>query len=146
MKSIKNKKDNPCFGCSLCCRYVSVEIDKPRINSKKDIDEIKWFLLHKNIEVYIDNDNNWNIQFNTKCKKLKKNGLCAIYKTRPQICREHSVDECEKYGGGKPYKVSFKNIKQFEKWLDSEKRKSKIRRLKNKINLPKKISNITFKK
>jgi Fe-S-cluster containining protein len=121
MKLRKNKNTNPCLACSLCCKYVSLEIDKPKLKVQKDIDEIRWFLLHENVEIYIDNENNWNIQFNTKCKKLNKNGLCSIYKNRPKICRQHSVKECEKYGKDAPYKISFKNINQFEKWLSSKK-------------------------
>ncbi len=109
-----NKKD-PCKNCDLCCKYICLEIDKP--TEKKDFDEIKWFLLHKNIWVYIDHDGSWNIQFNTPCEKLN-NTLCGIYEKRPQICREHSIEDCEKYGHGDSHKVLWKNLKEFEKWLE----------------------------
>ena len=99
-------KDSPCHECDLCCKYICMEIDTPK--TKKDFDEIRWFLLHNNVWIYIDHDSSWNIQFNTKCKQLK-NGLCGIYKKRPQICREHSHKECEKNGEGEPHKTLFKD-------------------------------------
>src|SRR5687767_11452053 len=43
---------NPCEGCDHCCRYVSIQIDRPR--SKHDFSNIRWYLLHKNISVMID--------------------------------------------------------------------------------------------
>ena len=45
---------NLCSGCSLCCEYVSVELDKP--TGKGDYDEVVWLLLHKNVWVYIDDN------------------------------------------------------------------------------------------
>jgi len=114
-KSKKNVEHSPCHDCDICCKYICMEIDKPK--TEKDFDEIKWFLLHKDIWVYVDNDHSWNIQFNAKCEKLK-NGLCQIYKKRPQICREHSHENCEKYGYGNPHKFLFKNLKELENWLE----------------------------
>jgi hypothetical protein len=43
-----------CCKCTGCCRYVSVDIKKPR--SKDAIDLYVWYLLHKNVQIYIDND------------------------------------------------------------------------------------------
>jgi len=99
---------------------VAIEIDKPE--NQEDIDQIKWFLVHKNVLVFIDNDDSWNIQFNTPCVKLSKN-LCSIYEQRPKICRDHSSDNCEKYGDGESYKVLWKNLPEFEEWLKNNKSK-----------------------
>lgn len=108
-------KKNLCDGCSKCCEYVAVEIDKP--TSKKDFDEIRWFLLHKDVWIFIDDDKSWNIQFNTRCKKLSKKGMCEYYEKRPQICRDYDTDGCEKYGEGNCHKFLFTSLKQFEKWF-----------------------------
>jgi len=110
---MKNK--NPCEGCTKCCEYICIEIDKPE--NKEDYDEIKWYLLHRDVWVFIDNDNSWNIQFNTKCMKLQ-DGKCGYYEQRPHICRAHSADECEKYGEGDSFKVLFKSLEEFEKWVE----------------------------
>ena len=107
-------KQNPCAGCSLCCRYIAMEIDRPE--EKKDVEQIRWFLLHKNVWIFIDHDSSWNIQFNTPCEKLDGH-LCSIYETRPQICRDYSVDSCEKYGDGDSFKVLWKHEEEFTEWL-----------------------------
>lgn len=106
---------NPCDGCDLCCRHIAVEIDKPE--TKKEFDQIRWFLLHENVWIFIDNDNSWNLQVNNKCKKLKKDGWCGFYEKRPEICREYSSENCERNGEGDSFKVLFKCLEDFEEWF-----------------------------
>src|SRR5436190_17100327 len=65
----------PCAGCGDCCRYVTAQIKSPR--SRVDYDEIRWFLLHENIQVFIDEDG-WYIEFATRCRKLD-GWRCSIY-------------------------------------------------------------------
>src|SRR5258706_66956 len=71
---------NPCEGCDHCCRYVSIEIDRP--TTKRDFDNIRWYLLHKNISVMIDYEGDWLIQFDTPCEWLIE-GRCGHYELRP---------------------------------------------------------------
>jgi len=111
---------NLCSGCSLCCEYVSVELDKP--TGKGDYDEVVWLLLHKNVWVYIDDEDDWYVQFNTPCEKLGDDKLCGIYHNRPNVCRKHSQDSCERYGEGSPYKKIFRKKEDFIKWLVENKR------------------------
>jgi Fe-S-cluster containining protein len=106
---------NPCDGCDLCCRHVAVEIDTPE--TKKEYDQIRWFLLHKYVWIFIDNDDTWNMQVNTPCEKLDENGMCSYYKKRPMICREYSADCCERHGDGDSFKVMWKSIGEFESWI-----------------------------
>lgn len=114
---MKNK--NPCDGCDLCCRHIALEIDEPETD--KEFDQIRWFLLHKDVWVFIDNDNSWNLQVNTPCEKLGENGWCSYYEKRPTICREYSPGNCERNGEGNSFKVMWKNIEDFEKWVDEGK-------------------------
>ncbi len=117
------ESDNPCQGCSLCCRYVALEIDTPE--DQNDFDQIKWFLVHKNVWVFIDHDDSWNLQFNTPCEKLEGH-LCGIYKTRPQICRDYSTENCERYGEGNSFKILWKSMEDFEEYLETSKKYSKF--------------------
>src|SRR6185295_14327980 len=66
-----------CCKCTGCCRYVSVIIDKPR--NKATIDLYIWYLLHKNVQIFIDNEGDWNVLFITPCTKLGNDGRCGIY-------------------------------------------------------------------
>ena len=108
---------NPCDGCDLCCRHVAVEIDVPE--NDKEYDQIRWFLLHEDIWIFIYNDDSWNMQVNRKCEKLDENGMCGYYKERPQICRDYSVENCEGNGSGKSFKIMWKSVEEFKDWIDS---------------------------
>lgn len=108
-------KENPCDGCDLCCRHIAVEIDAPETD--KEFDQIRWFLLHEDVWVFIDNDDSWNLQVNRKCEKLGENGWCGIYEERPFICKDYSAKNCERHGSGDSYKVLFKSLEDFEEWV-----------------------------
>ncbi len=128
MKSDDQNKDS-CKGCSLCCEYVCAEIDKP--TTKTDYDEVIWLLLHKNVWVYMDDDGDWYVQFNTPCEALKEDKLCGEYHTRPKVCRKHTHDSCERYGKGSPYKELFRKKEDFMKWLEKNKRKYNFKQFKH---------------
>lgn len=121
-KKSKTSEENYilCRDCDQCCHYIAVEIDRP--TTKKEFENIRWFLLHENVNVSIGFDNNWYLEFKTKCKALK-NKRCSIYNKRPQICRDYDQSECTRYNKGSAEKILFKNIKQFEKYLSDKKNK-----------------------
>lgn len=114
-------EDNPCHGCTKCCEYVALEIDKP--TTKKDFDQIRWFLAHKDVLIYIDHDNSWNIQFNARCEKLNENNWCEIYDKRPYICGAHSSENCDQHGVGESSKILWATLEEFESWMIKNKPK-----------------------
>lgn len=113
-----------CCACTGCCRYVSTVIDKPR--SKVTIDQYKWFLLHKNVQIYIDNEGDWNLLFITPCTKLQNDGTCGIYETRPDICKDYSPDSCSRTG--KDYTHLFATPDALLDYLEEEKAKRKAKK------------------
>jgi Fe-S-cluster containining protein len=135
--SEKNKK--LCANCDDCCRYIAVGIDKPTV--KKDFENIMWFLLHENVKVYVDWENDWYLEFATPCKELNKNSkLCNYYSKRPQICREYKQEDCTHYNHDSAEKISFNGVEDLKKYLAERKKKSLARKKKlaAKNNLPKK--------
>lgn len=82
-----------CLTCALCCSYIAVEIDAP--SSVKSATEILWHLYHHQVSVYRDSDDEWVVQFETRCRHLLEDNKCGIYETRPHICREYSEESCE---------------------------------------------------
>ena len=127
MAKKKTDKDNKklCKNCTKCCEYICISIDKP--TTKTAIDEIIWFLLHENIEVFIDNNNDWTVEIKTKCKALtKKNGHCKIYKQRPEVCKEHDHEECEHHNKDPYYKERFKTREEFLEFVKKRKTLSKV--------------------
>ncbi len=106
----------PCEKCGgRCCGYVAIEIDRP--TTKKEYDHIRWYLVHKDVHVFVDHDKKWHIEFKSSCTHQSANKRCEIYSTRPQICRGHgnSEGDCEYYDT--PYSLNFTTAAEFEKWL-----------------------------
>ncbi|MGE0793685.1 MAG: YkgJ family cysteine cluster protein [Candidatus Woesearchaeota archaeon] len=141
MDNENNLNNNPCEGCSKCCEYIALEIDAP--TTEEEIENIKWYLLHKNVKVFIteeeveteDNDDvpegteveveveveeKWNLQFYTPCKELLPNGLCGKYEQRPNICKEHSIENCEQYGDTSEEIASFTDADEFWRWAQEK--------------------------
>jgi len=115
-----------CSGCTQCCEYVCLEIDRP--TSLKDVDHLVWYLVHRAVWVWVDDGNRWYLQFNTPCEKLDDAGRCSWYTQRPHICREYKQSECPRYSPLPAEKFLFKNAEDFLQWL-AQHRNRKMRRL-----------------
>lgn len=119
-KTVGAEPERSCDGCGArCCRYVATQIDTP--TGKRDYDYLRWYLMHRNVNVFIDHGNGWYIEFETPCEQLDANHRCSGYETRPHICRRHGTDDeidCEYHGATEPYKVRFKAAEDLEGWLD----------------------------
>ncbi len=108
--------DSKCDLCvqSICCTYVTQEIDAPK--SIVDFDHLYWQLSHKNIQVFKDEDG-WFLSFLTPCVHLLNNGACGIYEKRPKICRKHSNESCEFDGlTEKDFDLFFTDHKALDKY------------------------------
>lgn len=96
ISSDKNAADevDKCDLCtaSICCTYISQEIDTPR--GMRDFDVLLWQLHHRDVHIYRDEDG-WYLRVMNVCLNLMDDGRCGIYETRPIICREHENDYCE---------------------------------------------------
>jgi Fe-S-cluster containining protein len=103
----------PCKDCGHCCHYITVSISAPR--ARVDYDEIRWFLLHENISVFMDDDG-WYVEIAATCKHLD-GYRCGIYATRPRICSDYGVENCERYGEGEPHLHRFDNEQEFLDFL-----------------------------
>lgn len=118
----KNADDSvTCDACdALCCRYTATQIDTP--TAKRDYDFIRWYLLHRDVSVFIDHEEDWYLEFSTPCEMLQANQQCGIYEERPRICRQHGIgaSDCEFHGATEPYRIRFTSAQQFEMWLDKQ--------------------------
>ena len=119
---LKIKNCEECNGA--CCRYVAMEIDIPE--TLEDFSDIRWYVAHENIAVYVEEDGTWNIEFLTSCKYLTKEGKCSIHENyvqgaikRPKICREFTTDQC-------PYHNEYTELYRFENMEDIDKYIEKI--------------------
>ena len=99
-----------CAQCGMCCHYVALEIDTPR--TVRDFNYILWYVIHEGVWVYVDTDNIWHLQFDSRCSKLSKNS-CTFYHYRPLICREYEAGECTYHVHENAEKYIFKNEDDF---------------------------------
>lgn len=127
----------PCHDCTAkCCKYFALEIDKPI--TPKDHDHIRWYLLHEHVAVWVQ-DGDWFLEVRTPCRHLQADNRCAIYHTRPQICRDHGWPDdespdapCEYFAGeGEAgYDLYFDTAEAFAAWsrLELERREKRLAR------------------
>lgn len=111
-----------CEGCGArCCRYVATQVDTP--TTKREYDYLRWYLLHRNVNVFIDHSGGWYIELESPCENLGPDHRCTGYETRPQICRRHGVGDtdCEFHGATDPWKDHFSTAEALECWLDRRK-------------------------
>ena len=104
-----------CNNCGDCCKTVAVEIDTPK--TKRDIEDMKWFLFHRGINIVVDRKKNWSIEFKTKCKYLDKNNKCKIYNKRPPVCKKFSAKQCNDKDYDDHLIENVKDLKEFTKDL-----------------------------
>jgi uncharacterized protein len=120
-----SNKLKSCEGCKgACCKYIAIEIDTPE--TIEDFSDIRWYVAHKNVNVYVEEDGTWNVEFLTPCEYLSDEGKCTIHEDyvkgvikRPAICREFITDSC-------PYHNEYNELFKFEKMEDVDKYIEKI--------------------
>ncbi len=124
---------NPCDGCDHCCRYVSLPIPRPR--TRRDFDEIRWYVLHQGVSVYVDREGDWMIQFDSPCAWLQ-DGRCAHYELRPQICRDYDPAECERYVPAPAEKVLIRTEADLDRYLEEREERLAARRKRRRSAAP----------
>lgn len=116
-----------CQACGAkCCKYVAIEIDEPE--TPQDFQNIRWYLCHKDIWVFIDHDDSWFLQFNTRCEFLGKKDVCEIYDSRPSICRTHDPADCEDNDEDGCQKFMLRTIEDLDSYLKLRGRKIRWKR------------------
>ncbi len=127
-----------CDRCTgMCCRYFALPIDTPKTGD--DYDDIRWFLCHKGITVFVE-DGDWYVNIKNKCRHLsEKDYRCRIYDKRPNICRKYRHATCDLVEGEYDYKLHFTDDKQMEEYVkvkfdnnSKQRRKAKKRKKKKK--------------
>ncbi|MGN6506892.1 MAG: YkgJ family cysteine cluster protein [Tepidisphaeraceae bacterium] len=111
-------EENLCDRCAaLCCRYIALPLDNPE--DVRDYDNIRWYLMHENIVVFIEDDQ-WYIGMFTKCKHLQPDNRCGVYLTRPRICRSYTTDNCDWHGGEYDYQELFTSAEQLRVYAEKQ--------------------------
>ncbi len=107
-----------CQKCNAhCCRHIAIGVDAP--DDKESYDNIRWYLLHKNVWVFIDHEDQWLIEFRTPCRLIRSDYKCGDYQNRPLVCKNYPEEDelCEGETNEPAYKELFKNVKDFERYM-----------------------------
>ena len=105
-----------CDYCTAkCCRYFALPLETP--TEMKDFQFIRWYLLHGQASVFTEDDE-WYLLVHTVCKHLGEDNRCQIYETRPQICRDYTVVDCE-YEDDWTYEQYFETAEQVEEYAEA---------------------------
>lgn len=113
-----------CLECNgECCKRLAIDIDEPE--DEEDLEDLKWYLYHKGVSVYVDEEGDWCVQFETRCKNLNKKNLCEIYDKRPAVCRKYPSEKCE-MNNENDCTEYFQDIKDVDKYIEKMKREGKL--------------------
>jgi Fe-S-cluster containining protein len=95
---------------------MAVAVDVPE--TEEDFDDVRWYLLHRNVRVLIDPEDDWYVAFDTPCERLGKDGQCLDYENRPELCRDypHDGEPCEFEGG--IFVEEFSTVEEFDAWRE----------------------------
>ena len=107
-----------------CCRYITVQLPAPKRNA--DFDEVSWFLAHEDISIYVEG-RRWHLEARNRCKYLTRHSLCAIYESRPDVCRCYDTDACE-YPRRPAHTLHFDTRKEFDAWYAKRRERDRRRR------------------
>ena len=113
------KDGPPCHLCTArCCKYFALQIDAP--TTPPDYDQIRWFLLHHETVVWMQ-EGEWYLEVQNRCKHLLPDNRCGIYETRPQICRDYGLPDgdegpCEFFTDDATYDLYFASAEAFDVW------------------------------
>lgn len=109
-------KKSQCLRCTgLCCRYFALPIETPE--SKSDYDDIRWYLCHEDITVFVE-EGDWYLNIKNRCRHLSKEDYrCRIYDKRPKICRGYRHSDCDYTQGDYDYELHFTNDKQVQDYI-----------------------------
>ena len=109
---------NFCEGCRAdCCRYVTIELGVPRRD--KDFEKARWFLLHRDVQIIVEQDGSWWLKLRAVCQKLDENNLCEIYRNRPLPCREFSEKTCPVNDKSNESLIVFDSVKDMDSYIES---------------------------
>ena len=115
-KKKKSKVTPACQRCEgKCCRYFALPIETPE--DWDDFDDIRWYLCHRDVTVFVEDDD-WYLNVKNTCRYLSEEDFrCQNYELRPHICRKYHTDDCDLTGGDYGYELHFMNDKQMEEYM-----------------------------
>jgi Fe-S-cluster containining protein len=77
---------------------------------------VLWYLYHDGVYVHADDDGEWSVLFETRCRHLGADLRCGVYAARPHVCRSFDNRSCEVNAPGEG-SLTFREPGEFLAWL-----------------------------
>jgi len=106
-----------CTECARCCTYVGVGINAP--TTPRLATDVLWYLYHEQVSVYRDDDGEWTVLFETRCRNLRADLRCDVYAARPHICRGFDNRSCD-VNAPDARALTFRQPEEFLAWLQAK--------------------------
>lgn len=106
-----------CTECARCCTYVGVGINAP--TTPRYATDVLWYLYHEQVSVYRDDDGEWSVLFETRCRNLADDRRCEVYAERPHVCRGFDSASCD-VNAPSGRALTFGEPDEFLAWLASK--------------------------
>ena len=106
-----------CTECARCCTYVGVGINDPA--TPRLATDVLWYLYHERVSVYRDDDGEWSVLFETRCRNLRDDRRCDVYAARPHICRGFDNRSCD-VNAPSARALTFREPEEFLAWLQAK--------------------------
>ena len=104
-----------CKTCgAVCCQYMGIELTPPE--TKKEADDLRWFIAHKDVSVYVD-DGVWTLHVKNSCEYLDKDNKCTIYDKRPNICRDYKAGDLCEYKAPVIHDLEFNSVEDLDDYV-----------------------------
>lgn len=105
-----------CSYCTAkCCRYFALPIEEP--TTWKEFDYLRWFMMHGRVSLFVE-EKVWYLMVHADCQHLLPDHRCGTYETRPQVCREYSITNCE-YEDDAVYEKFFETPEQIWEYAEA---------------------------
>src|SRR5512140_2516925 len=57
-----------CTECGRCCTYVGIGRNPP--TRRRHATDVRWYLYHAGVYVYVDGGGEWSVHFEARCRNL----------------------------------------------------------------------------
>jgi hypothetical protein len=91
-----------------------LQIDTPR--SRSDFEQLRWYIAHEKVSIFKEK-RKWFLEVGNGCRFLTGDHECSIYEKRPDVCREHDTETCERDNDLFDHELFFDELEALDSYI-----------------------------